>query len=135
MNNPGELMRVISSRFPGAAIDLVQTQRNPWQAFANCEVVVRGGKGAGAKLAFSGTRVAFGKEEKDAALALQRLDRDLTEASAPSSGIVFSNVYALSPQAAEVVRKIRPGSITVPVEGLASIDAGFGVDAVATVSR
>jgi hypothetical protein len=81
--------------------------------------------------------VAFGAQEKDALLAFQRLDRDLTDASASPSGIVFTNVYALSGQTGEMVRKLRASPSIVPAiipfEGLASIDAGFAVDAIAAV--
>jgi hypothetical protein len=134
MTSPAELTAAVSVRFPSAAVDLVQTQRAPWQALANCEVVVRGGKATAAKLAFTGTRVAFGRQEKDATLAFQRLDRDLNDVLAPAANIVFSNVYTLSPQAGAMVKKIRPAAATLPVEGLASIEAGFAVDAIAVVS-
>ena len=134
---PAELTALISGRFPGATVDLVQTQRLPWQAFAGCEAVTRGGAGP-AKLAFTGTRVAFGSQEKDAALAFQRLDKDLAEAGAAPGDIVLTNVYPLSGQVANLVRQVRPASPAmsgVIFEGLASIDAGFAVDAIAAVSR
>jgi enamine deaminase RidA (YjgF/YER057c/UK114 family) len=137
MNNPAQLTSAIHSRFPAAAIDLVQTQRAPMRALANCQAVARGGKVTAGKLAFTGTQVAFGAQEKDALLAFQRLDRDLTDASASPSGIVFTNVYALSGQTGEMVRKLRASPSIVPAiipfEGLASIDAGFAVDAIAAV--
>ena len=138
LNRPVELTSAIAGRFPGANIDLVQTQRLPWQAFADCEAVTRGGSGSAAKLAFTGTRVAFGAQEKDAALAFQRLDKDLAEAGAGPADIVLTNVYPLSGQVANLVRQVRPASAAlsgVIFEGLASIDAGFTVDAVAWVSR
>jgi enamine deaminase RidA (YjgF/YER057c/UK114 family) len=135
---PAELTALISGRFPGATVDLVQTQRLPWQAFAGCEAVTRGGSAVTAKLAFTGTRVAFGSQEKDAALAFQRLDKDLAEAGAVPADIVLTNIYPLSGQVANLVRQVRPASPAmsgVLFEGLASIDAGFAVDAVAAVSR
>jgi enamine deaminase RidA (YjgF/YER057c/UK114 family) len=138
LSRPGDLTAVMAGRFPGAALDLVQTQRLPWQAFADCEAVTRGRDAAAAKLAFSGTRVAFGSQEKDAALAFQRLDRDLADAGARPADIVLTNVYPLSGQVADMVRRIRPASAAmgdVIFEGLASIDGGFAVDAVATVSQ
>jgi enamine deaminase RidA (YjgF/YER057c/UK114 family) len=134
MNNPTQLTSAIQSRFPGAAVDLVQTQRAPLHALANCEAVARGGRVKSEKLAFTGTRVAFGSQEKDAALAFQRLDRDLTDAAAPPANIVFTNIYALSDQAAEITRKLRTPNATILFEGLASMDAGFAVDVVSTVN-
>jgi hypothetical protein len=133
MNDPTRFTSSIQSRFPAAAVDLVQTQRASFRSLANCQVVARGGRITADKLAFTGTRVAFGAQEKDAMLAFQRLDRDLTEAAAPPANIVFTNVYALSSQAGEMVRKLRAPTTVIPFEGLASIDAGFAVDAIAAV--
>ena len=62
----------IAARFPSAAVDLVQTQREPAQPGASCEAMARGGDIKAAKLAFTGTRVAFGVDEKAATLAFQR---------------------------------------------------------------
>jgi len=138
MNRPAELTAAISARFPGAAIDLVQSQRAAYSAGASCEAVARGTQVAAPKLAFTGTRVAFGAEEKPAALAFQRLDRDLTEAGADVSAIVMTNVYPLTRPVAAMVRRLRPATAQmalIPFEGLASIDAGFAVDAVAVVPR
>ncbi|HZL56450.1 MAG TPA: hypothetical protein VFC21_05185 [Bryobacteraceae bacterium] len=138
LSDAGALNSAIAGRFPGAAIDLVQTQRLPWQAFAECEAIARGASGGPARLAFTGTRVAFGAEEKDGALAFQRLDKDLAEAGAGPSDIVLTNVYPLSATVAKLARKLRPASAErdgVLFEGLASMDAGFAVDAVAVVSR
>jgi enamine deaminase RidA (YjgF/YER057c/UK114 family) len=133
MSDPARLTAAIQSRFPAAAVDLVQTQRAPLHALANCQAVARGGRITMAKLAFTGTRVAFGAQEKDAMLAFQRLDRDLSDAAALPSNIVVTNVYALSGQAGELVRKLRAPTAVIPFEGLASIDAGFAVDAIAAV--
>jgi enamine deaminase RidA (YjgF/YER057c/UK114 family) len=138
LSRPAEMNFAIQGRFPGAAIDLVQTQRLPWQAFADCEAVTRDRNPGAPKLAFTGTRVAFGAQQNDAALAFQRLDRDLTEAGASPSDIVLTNVYPLTPKVASLVRELRPGAPAlsgVIFEGLASVDAGFAVDAVAVVPR
>ncbi len=129
LENPGELTSAISARFHGAPIDLVQTQRSPFQAFAACEAVSRAPGAAPEKLAFTGTRVAFGTQEKDAALALQHLDRDLSDDAA-----ILTHIYAVRNSAAATVRKLRSGSapvMVIPVEGVASNDAGFAADAVA----
>lgn len=138
LNRPGELTAAVSGRFPGAAVDLIQTQRLPWQAFADCEAVVRAASAGAAKLAFTGTRVAFGTQQKDAALAFQHLDKDLAEAGATPADVVLTNVYPLSGQVAKLVQQLRPAFAAmsgVIFEGLASIDAGFAVDAVAAVPR
>lgn len=122
----------IVARFPAAAVDVVQTQRAPVRSEMYCEAVARGGKVKAPRLAFTGTQVAFGADEKAAALAFQRLDRELGE----DAGDIFSSrVYALSERSGEVARKVRGRSLQViPVEGVASLDGTFAVDAVA-ISR
>lgn len=137
MGDGAELSATVASRFPAAATNVVQTQRGPWQASAFCEAVARGTRVTALRLAFTGTRVAFGPEEKDAALAFQRLDRDLNEAAAPPANIVFTHFYPLSTAIAERASALRRAAAPVVillVEGLASVDAGFAVDAVAAVT-
>ena len=135
LQNAGEMASAMTAKFPGAASNLIQSQRAPYQSYAVCEAVVRGGINA-AVLAFSGTRVASGASESQAAVTLQRLDRDLAEAGVPASGLRFTNVYALPGQAGDVVRRLRSGAIAiVPVEGVASVQAAFAVDAVGVVAR
>lgn len=136
--DPQGLKSVVSTRYPGAAVNVVMTQRGPYQAFASCQAVRRGTRVTAPKLAFTGTRVAFGLQEKDAGLAFQRLDRDLTEAGASPTGVVFTNIYPLSRAMAELSRRLRPGTspvAMVQVEGVAAVEAGFAVDAVATLEK
>lgn len=122
---------MISSRFPAAAIDLVQTQREPARTEANCEAVARGGDIRAPKLAFTGTRVAFGADEKAAVLAFQRLDKDLSDAGVAPAGVLATNIYPLSVRAGELARKVRGAGIAIPFEGIASVDGSFAVDAIA----
>jgi enamine deaminase RidA (YjgF/YER057c/UK114 family) len=124
----------IAARFPVAVVDLVQTQRTSARAEANCEAVARGRTVQSPRLAFTGTQVAFGWDEKAAKLAFQRIDRDLGEAGIDPAGIVATNIYALTAGMGELARKVRAtsGTVTViPFEGVASIDGSFAVDAVA----
>jgi enamine deaminase RidA (YjgF/YER057c/UK114 family) len=126
----------ITARFPSAAVDLVQTQRTPAQSEASCEGVGRGKSITAAKLAFSGTRVAIGADEKAAKLAFGRLDRDLSEAGSEPADVVSTNIYPISARIGELVRKVRStsGAVTViPFEGVASIDGSFAIDAVAVL--
>ena len=138
MTDSTGMLAALSTRFPGAVTNVVMTQRGPFQAFASCQSIRRGTRVTAAKLAFSGTRVAFGQQEKDATLAFQRLDKDLTEAGASPDSVVFTNIYPLSGAMAELSRKLRtspsPVAIT-PAEGVAAVEAGFAVDAIATVQR
>jgi enamine deaminase RidA (YjgF/YER057c/UK114 family) len=127
---------VISARFPSATVDLVQTQRTPAQSEASCEAVGRGKSITAPKLAFTGTRVAIGTDEKAAKLAFARLDRDLGEAGSDAADIVSTNIYPLSARIGELVRKVHStsGTVTViPFEGVASVDGSFAIDAVAVL--
>jgi hypothetical protein len=128
----------IAARFPTAAVDLVQTQRAPARNEASCEAIARGGETNPSQLAFSGTQVAFGVDEKAGALAYQRLERGFTEAGVRTPGVVMTNVYALSTRMGETARKVRPGQGAITVtsfEGVASLDGSFAVDAIAAVSK
>jgi len=116
------------ARFPGAPVDVVQTRRISAGEGARCEAVERGGNFRAAKLAFTGTQLAFGADEKAARVAFQRIDREL------SGDVIIGHIYALSPAIGEMARRLRAATYpvtVVPVEGLASIDGSFAVDAVA----
>ena len=134
LQNAGEMTSMLATKFPGAAKTLVQAQRAPYQTYATCQGAVRGGGSGAAVLAFSGTRVA--SAENQTAITMQRLDRDFSEAGAPSGSALFTNIYGLLPQAAEAARKLRAGEVTVvPVESVASVQAAFAIDSVAGVSK
>jgi enamine deaminase RidA (YjgF/YER057c/UK114 family) len=138
-----ELLKMVMAAFPGAAVNLVQPRRLAWQTEASCEGVSRGASfistaGAGAsRTAFSGTQVAFGTEEKDAEVAVQRLDRALTEAGAgPAASAEVVRLYVLAPATTAVARKEIAGSTPVAsfaVEGVGPASAGFAIDAVSRV--
>jgi hypothetical protein len=120
----------IAAKFPGAAIDVVQPQREMAGKETLCEAVSRGGSVKTARLAFTGARVAFGADDKAAALAFQRIDKDLSEAGAGE--VVQTDVYPLTKGTGELARKVRgmKGAV-IPFEGVASIDGSFAIDAVA----
>jgi len=130
-----ELLHMVTAAFPGAAVNLVQPRRLAWQTEASCEGVSRDAAGVSSgRTAFSGTQVAFGTEEKDAAVAVQRLDRALTEAgAAPTANAEVLRLYVLSPATTAVARKKVTGSAAVAsfsVEGVGPASAGFAIDAV-----
>jgi hypothetical protein len=132
-----ELLHMITSAFPGAATNLVQSRRLAWQTEASCEGVSRGGGMTAERTAFSGTQVAFGTEEKDAAVAIQRLDRALSDAGAAHiPNTVQLRLYVLSPATTAVAfRQITgPAPVTsFSVEGVGPASAGFAIDAVSPV--
>jgi hypothetical protein len=130
-----DLLHMVTAAFPGAAVNLVQPRRLAWQTEASCEGVSRDAAGvSSARTAFSGTQVAFGTEEKDAAVAVQRLDRALREAGAASTeNAEVLRLYVLSPATTAVARKKVTGSAPVAsfsVEGVGPVSAGFAIDAV-----
>jgi hypothetical protein len=137
LGDAASLTHEVSTKFTGAAVNLVQTQRGPFQAFAACEAAARAVRPGSPKIAFSGTRTAFGTEEKDVALALQRLDRDLTEAGADAAHPLLTHIYPVSQKAAELAQKTRGTSapvMTIPVERVAALDAGVALDAIAAAN-
>jgi hypothetical protein len=125
----------LAARFPSAAVNIVQAQRSPSHPGTNCEAIARGHIPGAAKLAFTGTQIAFGADKAAANLAFEHLNRDLQAGGADKSGIVATNVYALSDRMHELLPSL-PGVLTfAPVEGVASADGTFAVDSVAAVSR
>jgi enamine deaminase RidA (YjgF/YER057c/UK114 family) len=96
------------------------------------------------RVILTGTQTSFGYEEKDSRLAFERLRASLAQAGAPASAIACAHYYALAPAIASQVRKLRlemldsarpPAGAFVMAEGLASMDAGFAVDAIAVRSE
>jgi enamine deaminase RidA (YjgF/YER057c/UK114 family) len=86
----------------------------------------------------TGTQVSFGYQEQDSKLALGRLRKALEQAGA--SAVAYVHFYPLSTGIASQLRKVRgeffdtarpPATTMLEFEGLPSMDAGFGVDAVA----
>jgi hypothetical protein len=132
-----ELLHIVASRFPGAATNLVQSRRLAWQTEASCEGVSGGGGITAPRIAFSGTQVAFGVEEKDAAVAIQRLDKGLSDAGAPrTANAALLRLYLISPATGPAALKqlTGPASVTTfSVEGVGPVSAGFAIDAVAPV--
>ena len=135
------LLKTLTSSFAGAAIDLVQPRRLAWQTEASCEGVARGAGLTGglmaARIAFSGTQVAFGIQATDAALAFQRLDKAMTESGAPTTGnTALIHLYLISPDTAAIALKQVAGPapvMSISAEGVGAVSGGFAIDAVAPV--
>jgi len=124
----------IATRFAGAAVDVVQTQRASGSAEPRCEAITRGGNVRAARLAFTGTQIALGTDEKATRLAFQRMDRALTDAGFQPADIVMTHLYPLSSRIGDMAKSIRatPNPVSViPFEGVAAIDGAFAVDAIA----
>ncbi len=132
-----DLLHIITSRFPGAPTNLVQSRRLAWQTEASCEGV-SGGRGVTTPtLAFSGTQVAFGADDKGAAAAIQHLDRAMSEVRGPQiANAALVRFYLLSPDAAAIALKQLAGPVpteSLSVESVGPASAGFAIDAIAGV--
>jgi hypothetical protein len=133
LDDPAGFSRIVATRFPGAATNVVQPRRLAWQTAASCEGVSRGGGMTSQRLALSGTQVAFGTQEKDALLAVQHLDRALVEVNAPRAGATLLRIYLLAPGTRAVaLQEMGSGAPveSLPVEGVGTVSAGFAIDAV-----
>lgn len=124
-NDLPQVSASMTARYPGAAVTVVQPQRAGAPMGPVCEAILRGGNVKAAQIAFTGTRVGFG------AAALDRLNRDLAEVNAELSPLIASHVYSLTPSTKFAVP--AAAASVVPVDGVASIDAPFALDAVAVV--
>lgn len=127
----------LAAKFPSAAVNVVQALRGPVGSESTCEAVTRGGTIKSEKLAFSGTRIAIGADQKAAATAFQRLDKDLADAGAGQGSAVATHIYAVTARIGEMAKAARGAQggavVMVPFEGVASVDAAFAVDAVSAV--
>jgi len=124
----------LRSKFPGAAVVVVQALRAPVSNDTLCEGITRGGDVKAEKLAFTGTRVFLGSDEKAWMTAVQRVNRDLAEVGAEPGRVVATTVYQVSPGAPRA--SVFKGRITnARVEGVAALDGAFALDAVAEVKK
>ncbi|MBI5283400.1 MAG: RidA family protein [Candidatus Solibacter usitatus] len=140
----------IGRRFPKAQLSLVQAQRITGRPVTQCEGVARLRSAAAPspdavpvtapRLVLAGAQLAFRYQEEDARLAFQRLEKTLQAAGSSLRRAVKLNVYPLSPQLADLVRKVQfdfldrrhpPATTMLPFEGLPSMDASFGLEVVA----
>lgn len=95
------------------------------------------------KLVFAGSQLAFRYQESDARLAFQRLEKTLQAAASSLRNSVLLNVYPLSPQLAALAAGVRgefvdaarpPAGVTLPYEGLPSLDAAFALESITVPS-
>ena len=89
----------------------------------------------------TGTQLAFGAEESDFRLALDRLQKALSALNSSFDHPVMLHVYSTSPALRERVgsllrdQKLVSPNTMLAVEGLPSLDARFGVDVIALAAR
>jgi hypothetical protein len=124
--------RLAASRaFPSAAADFVQRQRVSTGSSVDCESVGRSSnKGANTpKLIFTGAQMAFGNQDADLRLAIERLLKTLNSLGAGDGDVIFSNVYSVG---RVKLPDVSIPSITLIIEGLPSPDASMAIEVVAT---
>ena len=144
----------VTSAFPAAAANFVQSQRVGVEEQTACEAVARleqaPGSGAQlenglafvntAKLVLTGAQLVFRDQDADFRLAYQRLAKALGTAGATMQDVVWTGAYALTkPDAARVEaigwefldRTHAPARATLQVEGLPSTDATAAVELIA----
>ena len=118
---------------------------------ASCQAVARLHAGASAinhndsrvsfvrepQVVFTGLQLSFGAYLDDADSALSHLQRDVEAVHADVRNTVLINAFSISPAAVSALEKTMPkfnlpqNTLTVqPVEGLPSLDAALGMEAV-----
>jgi enamine deaminase RidA (YjgF/YER057c/UK114 family) len=155
-----EARALAAAEFPKAVISFVQPERSPAHAGAGCEVTARlrarpGGRlrvladesgrpvaslaGPG-RLVLAGGQMAFGFEEADARLAVQRLGRTLGQFKTSFPRVAYLTFFALSRGIGDLAARIAseeagagglPPAAVLNCVALPSIDASFAVDAIA----
>jgi enamine deaminase RidA (YjgF/YER057c/UK114 family) len=157
----------VGAEFPQAALTFVQGQRALGRSVVECEAVARlraapappvrllspaevaPGWGFSAvalvgpaRLALTGTQLAFGYTEQDARLAFQRLGKSLEQVGTHLGRVVVWNLYPLSGLIGQTAAKVRgeflssaPAGSAPALEGVASLDAACAADVIAVVGR
>ncbi len=143
----------VTLAFPKASVNIVQSQRQSGGSMAACEAVARVTEGssltkvlpqarltvlnARQKAVFTGLQLGFGPYLDDATAALNRLRKNAEGASGDFREAAIVNVYSLSPEASSALRKtalkfsVPAEALSFqPIEGLPSLDAALGVEAI-----
>jgi enamine deaminase RidA (YjgF/YER057c/UK114 family) len=159
LDDVGAVRKLVEQEYPKIPANFVQTQRSPARSMAACEAVARlksdsppglrtivlDGQPqvalvAAPRVVLTGTQVSFGFEEKDARLALQRVQKSLEQAGTSMQQVAFAHFYPLATGIATQIVKIRgdffdaahpPVVSALLFEGLPSMNAGFALDVVA----
>ena len=127
--------QAISAAFPGAALDYVQMQRAPVTPAAACEAVARASQPGGpAEVVLSGTQLAFGSQDSDFKLALDRMEKAVAAKGARLDRAILAHLYVTSGALGGRIEALLPGQgarSVIPVEALPSLDSVFGLEVIA----
>jgi enamine deaminase RidA (YjgF/YER057c/UK114 family) len=146
----GGIAAAMSNRFPGAALDLVQTQRASSHTAVACEAVARAtvanpSEAAGVtyvdsdRVVLTGTQTAFGYTADDARLAYRRFEKLLAGYGASIQSAALLHIYPLSASIAAQANRVRkefmkgptPVVSEIQFESLPGMDSAFALEAVA----
>jgi len=151
---------MLTAKYPGAAIALVQPRRAHASSTVECEGVAKlaapvnrvafvknGDRVVGVavsapSVALTGTLVAYGYEDRNARQLFERMNKVLESARASWKSVAEVRFYPLAASIVKQIGRVRedyidranpPAMSMVPIEGLPSIDASFAMDAIAVV--
>ena len=95
---------------------------------------------ASPRVVISGIQLGFGSQDADVRLAFDRLRKAMESQHADLKDVVVTQVYPMSDDIAARVRKLQfelwdrarpPATTVLPMEGLPSLDASFGIEVIA----
>ena len=144
----------VSSAFPAAAFNAVQTQRLGLEPQQQCDAVARlssapaGGLAIenglalvnSPKLVITATQLIFRDQDSDFRLAFQRLGKSLAPVGAGMKDVFWAESYALTKPNATRIESVQkeflngshpPAGMTVQIEGLPSTDSTAAVELMA----
>jgi enamine deaminase RidA (YjgF/YER057c/UK114 family) len=150
LDSARSITAAMSAKFPGAALDLVQTRRAATHTTVACEAVARAtvlNPPAAPGLTYvnsnrvvlTGTQTAFGYTADDARLAYRRFEKLLAGYGASIQSAALLHIYPLSPSIAAQAARIRkefvkgppPAVSDIQFESLPGMDSAFALEAVA----
>jgi enamine deaminase RidA (YjgF/YER057c/UK114 family) len=160
----GSVRQQMGIAFPKAISSYAQLRRDSAGDFSECEAVAALDSAPAASptmagsnerysqmamvgpvpIAFTGIQMAFGREEKDLKLALERFTRILEGVGANWKSVAFGHTYLMTGAVRDQFRAARlplidakapPASTMLVFEGLQSLEASLGLEAVAVVRK
>jgi len=97
---------------------------------------------ASPRVVISGLQLGFGPQDADVRLAFERLRKAMESQHADLKDVAVTQVYPMSDDIGARVRKLQfelwdrtrpPATTVLPMEGLPSLDASFGIEVIAAV--
>jgi enamine deaminase RidA (YjgF/YER057c/UK114 family) len=154
LNDYAAMRAAVTAAFPQAAVNVVQAMRDPSQMDTSCTAIARLPRpvpathmaalqnsrvslAVGSHIVLTGLQLSFGTYLDDADAALSHMAHDVEALHADIRHAVSVHAYSLNAAAVSALQKTMPkfnlpsSTLTVqPVEGLPSLDAALGMEAV-----